>query len=86
MGHGEQVDEADRGRHTGFSRCEGLAGSPGSLSLSFTESEKKSVWRVAVENHLFKKPHVRSDFQRLLAQQRGRNNRATEAPSDSQPL
>ena len=58
----------------------------GSLAPSFTESEKKSVWRVAMENHLFKKPHVRSDFQRLLAQRRGRNNQATEAPSDSRPL
>src|SRR6266446_4626684 len=27
--------EADRGRHTGFARHEGLAGGPGSLSLSF---------------------------------------------------
>ena len=31
----EPTDEADRGRHTGFARHEGLAGGPGSLSLSF---------------------------------------------------
>jgi hypothetical protein len=31
----EPADEADRGRHTGFARHEGLAGGPGSLSLSF---------------------------------------------------
>src|SRR5262245_37106093 len=30
----EQADEADRGRHPGFARHEGLAGGPGSLSLS----------------------------------------------------
>src|ERR1700681_1200374 len=32
---GEPADEADRGRHPGFARHEGLAGGPGSLSLSF---------------------------------------------------
>src|SRR5882672_11313792 len=31
----EPTDEADRGRHSGFARHEGLAGGPGSLSLSF---------------------------------------------------
>src|SRR4051812_40204762 len=31
----EPTDEADRGRHAGFARYEGLAGGPGSLSLSF---------------------------------------------------
>ena len=31
----EPTDEADRGRHPGFARHEGLAGGPGSLSLSF---------------------------------------------------
>jgi hypothetical protein len=31
----EPADEADRGRHPGFARHEGLAGGPGSLSLSF---------------------------------------------------
>ena len=31
----EPADEADRGRHPGFARREGLAGGPGSLSLSF---------------------------------------------------
>jgi hypothetical protein len=31
----EPTDEADRGRHPGFARYEGLAGGPGSLSLSF---------------------------------------------------
>jgi hypothetical protein len=30
----EPTDEADRGRHLGFARNEGLAGGPGSLSLS----------------------------------------------------
>ncbi len=30
----EPTDEADRGRHPGFSRHEGLAGDPGNLSLS----------------------------------------------------
>ena len=29
------MDEADRGRHTGFARHDGLAGGPGSLSFSF---------------------------------------------------
>ena len=33
----EPTDEADRGRHPGFARHEGLAGGPGSLSLSFGE-------------------------------------------------
>src|SRR5437870_12877752 len=37
----EQTDEADRGRHTGFARHEGLAGGPGSLSLSFLESRRR---------------------------------------------
>ena len=31
------ADQADRGRHSGFARHEGLAGGPGSLSLSFTK-------------------------------------------------
>jgi len=31
----EPTDEADRGRHSGFARYQGLAGGPGSLSLSF---------------------------------------------------
>ena len=33
-GRAEPTDEADRGRHPGFARHEGLAGGPGSLSLS----------------------------------------------------
>src|SRR5437773_12231087 len=39
-GAGEPTDEADRGRHPGFARHEGLAGGPGSLSLSFGEERE----------------------------------------------
>ena len=37
----EPTAEADRGRHTGFARHEGLAGGPGSLSLSFGQKNKE---------------------------------------------
>jgi hypothetical protein len=36
----EPADEADRGRHTGFAWHEGIAGGPGSLSLSFADRIK----------------------------------------------
>jgi hypothetical protein len=41
--NGEPTDEADRGRHPGFARHEGLAGGPGSLSLSFGCDTKSQV-------------------------------------------
>ena len=34
----EPAAEADRGRHPGFARHEGLAGGPGSLSLSLCKT------------------------------------------------
>src|SRR5262245_25008937 len=36
----EPADEADRGRHPGFALHEGLAGGPGSLSLSFGQWDR----------------------------------------------
>src|SRR5947209_20436178 len=39
----EPTDEADRGRHPGFARYEGLRGGPGSLSLSFGGGESMRV-------------------------------------------
>src|SRR5271163_1706896 len=41
---GEPTDEADRGRHPGFARHEGLAGGPGSLSLSFDAKGDRLVF------------------------------------------
>src|SRR5438477_9980750 len=40
----EPAGEADRGRHPGFARHEGLAGGPGSLSLSFGNNPRRSPW------------------------------------------
>jgi len=43
----EPPDEADRGRHTGFARHEGLAGGPGNLSLSFAGLAEEVAMREA---------------------------------------
>src|SRR6185295_4572693 len=46
----EQADEADRGRHTGFARHEGLAGGPGSLSLSFAGFvHRGAMWKELID-------------------------------------
>ncbi len=40
----ELPDEADRGRHPGFARHGGLAGGPGSLSLTFVLEWGNVIW------------------------------------------
>ncbi len=52
----------------------------------FDESEWKSVWRVVTKKPLPNKPPPLSKFMQLLTQRGGYNNRASEAPSEPQPL